>query len=128
MFPIEMFNDFSEWLMSTDGKLWFETAAREICVDVSKCLKYLHPKSMTFDSLFDTTGARKFLDICSQSGVQEDGLITKADGLVTAPTYLRLEADVKKRATIDDAVERISAPRLTCHWDASLFPIIRSLG
>ena len=109
MFPIEMFKDFSEWLMSPDGKLRSETAAKEICVDVSKCLKYLNPKSITFDCLLDTTKIRKFLDICSQSGVQEDGLITKADRLITALTYLRLEANVKKRATIDDAVERISS-------------------
>jgi hypothetical protein len=109
MFPIEMFKDFSEWLMSPDGKLRSDTTAREICVDVSKCLKYLHPKTMTFDCLLDTTGTRKFFDICKKSGVQEDGLITKADRVATALTYLRLGADVNKRATIDDAVERISS-------------------
>ena len=109
MFPIEMFKDFSVWLMSPDGKLRSDTTAREICIDVSKCLKYLHPKSMTFDCLLDTNGTRKFLDICSQSGVQADGLITKADRLITALTYLRSEADVKKRAKIDDAMERISS-------------------
>ena len=54
----------------------------------------------------DTTGV---LDTCSQSGVQEDGLLTKADRIITALTYLRLGADVKKRATIDNAVERISS-------------------
>ena len=51
MFPIEMFKDFSEWLMSPDGKLRSDTTAREVCIDVSKRLKYLHPKSMTFDCL-----------------------------------------------------------------------------
>ena len=61
-FPLELLDPFKQWLMSAEGKLRNENTAKEICVDVSKCLRF-HHKMFSWDRLLDTSTTMKFMNV-----------------------------------------------------------------
>ena len=73
--------------MSAEGKLRNESAAKEVSVDVSKCLRF-HHKNFSWDCLLDTSTRMRFMNDCEKAGVQAEGLITKYDRRVIALTYV----------------------------------------
>ena len=110
IFPLELLDPFKQWLMYAEGKLRSENTAKEICVDISKCLRF-HHNTFSWDGLLNTSTTMKYMNVCEKAGVQADGLITKCDRVVTALTYMRMELtrpdDHKRRSSIDAAIERV---------------------
>ena len=39
LFKLSYLEEFKQWLMTVEGKLRSEVTSREICVDISKCLR-----------------------------------------------------------------------------------------
>ena len=110
-FQLSHLDEFYQWLTTVEGKLRNATTAREICVDVSKCLRY-HSPLLSWDHLLDTSNTHKYLQVCQEVGVQADGLVTKCDRIITSLTFVRMEKtkpdDHRRRATVDAAIERIN--------------------
>ena len=108
-FPERRLAEFTKWLSTIDGKLRTPQQAKEITVDVSKCLRF-HHSNLSWDHLIDTQKTREYLHLCRDAGVQADGLVTKCDRIVTALTFIKMEKtrpdDYARRATIEAAIER----------------------
>ena len=116
-FPLSLLQPLYNWLKTVEGKERTDTTAKEICVDVSKCLRY-HHHQFSWDYLLDCSKTRDYLEVCKKAGVQADGLVTKCDRILTCLQFMKFDmtgaGDTVKRAAIDAAMERITTWKK--HW------------
>ena len=110
-FPLDELEDLNVWLQGVEGKNRTSATAREICVDVSKLLRF-HSSLFCWDRLLDENKTKDYLSYCQEAGVQADGLVTKCERVITTLNFLKLQKtrkdDFARRAEIDATIDRIS--------------------